>query len=54
LPSVDLWSGVSPIQAVDRPIKYTRRNDPVMAQGGKEGHRLPMAMRDAGGKPFAL
>jgi hypothetical protein len=25
-----------------------------MAQGGKEGHRLPVAMRDAGGKPFAL
>jgi len=40
--------------AIDRPIEHTRRNDPVMAQGGKEGHRLPVAMRDAGGKPFAL
>jgi len=39
--------------AVDRTIDDPRRIDPVVTQGGKEGHRLPMAIRGLGLEPFS-
>ena len=39
--------------AIDRSVEHARCIDAVMAQSGKEGHRLPMAVRHAGGEPLA-
>ena len=38
---------------VDRLIEHERRIDPVAAQGGNEGHRLPVAIRHLGMEPLA-
>ncbi len=38
-------------RAVDRAVEKPWGVDAVVAQGGKEGHRLPMAVRDAGREP---
>ncbi len=40
--------------AIDWLIKHERRVDPVAAQGGDEGHRLPMAIRHLGVEPLAF
>lgn len=37
--------------AIDQPLDEPWRIDPVMVQGRQEGHRLPAAVRDLGGKP---
>lgn len=34
--------------AIDRLIEHEGRVDPIAAQGGDEGHRLPMAIRHLG------
>src|SRR3984893_4953182 len=39
--------------AIDRTIDDPWRVDPVVAQGGEEGHRLPMAVGRLGLKPLA-
>jgi hypothetical protein len=39
--------------AVDWPLKKLWRLDPVMAQRGQEGHGLPTAVWNLGGKPLA-
>ena len=39
--------------AVDRLIEHTRRIDPVAAQRGDEGHRLPVAIGHLGMEPLA-
>src|ERR1700726_2792409 len=39
--------------AVDWPIEHPWCVDPVTAQRGQEGHRLPMAMRHMGDEPLA-
>lgn len=37
---------------VDRLIQHTGRVDPVATQGGNEGHRLPVTVRDLGVEPL--
>ena len=40
--------------AIDRPVEHARCIDAVVTQSGKEGHRLPMAVRHAGRKSLAF
>jgi hypothetical protein len=40
--------------AIDRLIEDERSVDPVATQGGDEGHRLPVAVRDLGMKTLAF
>lgn len=39
---------------VDRPVQHERRDDPVVAQSGKEGQRLPVPVRNMGCQSAAL
>jgi hypothetical protein len=39
--------------AIDRTVDQPRRFDPIAAQGGQEGHGLPMAVRHLGFEPQA-
>jgi hypothetical protein len=38
--------------AIDWPLEKPWCLDPVVGQGGQEGHGLPAAVRDPGGKPL--
>ena len=38
--------------AIDRAVEYPRRINPIMAQGGHEGHCFPMSVRNLGFKPL--
>ena len=50
----ELFDILKEARPVDRLIENAWRIDPVAAQGGKEGHRLPVAVRHFGVEPLAF
>jgi hypothetical protein len=49
----ELLDSAEEARAVDRPIEDAWRLDPIGAQGGDEGRRPPVAVRDLGPQPLA-